>query len=143
MKKFLKFFILVVVLVSLSVGAKQGCTTTEKVAGSTGIAAAFGAGIGALTGNPGLGAAIGAGTGFLGGVIWAASSDDKSVEDVEKLKKLSGIEMNADKLNEKLADVGVSSETKNAIMADVNLIARKFPTATFMINMHGQVQRYS
>jgi len=75
---------LITVLASFSVGAKNGCTTTEKVAGSTVFGTALGAGIGALTGNWGLGAAIGAGTGALGGAVFAAMTDSKGNELTEE-----------------------------------------------------------
>jgi len=80
MKKFLNFFIFVTILASLSMGAKQGCTTTEKVAVGTMGGAGFGAAIGALTGSPGLGAAIGAITGAVGGAAFAAMTDSRGNE---------------------------------------------------------------
>jgi hypothetical protein len=124
-----------------------GCESWEKVAGSTIFTTAIGAGIGAILGDPAMGAAIGAGAGAVGGTLWAASTDtdDKSVssDDVEKLKKLSGVIMTADQLSQNLVTVGVSSKTKNAIMVDVRAITQGSPNAKFIVNMNGHVQQVS
>ena len=135
MKKFLNFFIFVAILASLSMGAKQGCTTTEKVAGGTAGGAALGAIIGAFTGSPGAGAAIGAGAGALGGALFAAATlpDD----DIEKLKKLSGSYMKVEELDNKLLMVGVSSDSKNAIMNEARAISEQYPNARFGFSSGG------
>jgi len=72
------------ILASLSMGTKQGCTTTEKVAVGTMGGAGFGAAIGALTGSPGFGAAMGALTGAVGGAVFAAMTDSRGNELTEE-----------------------------------------------------------
>lgn len=85
MKKIFSLFIFIAICACLSVGAKNGCVTTEKrTAAGAGIGAGAGTlvglGIGILTGNPTAGAVAGAGVGVLGGTAVAAMTDDKGNE---------------------------------------------------------------
>lgn len=138
-----------VLVLGLSSLIFSGCTVTEKRTGAgagigAGAGAAVGAIIGAFLGDPSLGAAIGAGAGAIGGaIIGSQMGGDVKEDDTEKMKKLSGLIMSADKLNENLAFIGVSPETKNAVMVDVNTVLKTAPDAMFTINMHGQVIRQS
>lgn len=140
-------FLSIILLVTLSL-VFGGCTVTEKRTGAgagigAGVGAAAGAIIGALTGSPELGAAIGAVAGGIGGAIIGSQMGEAKEDDTEKMKKLSGLIMNAEKLNENMAFIGVSPETKNAIMVDVGTVLKNAPDAMFTVNMHGQVIRQS
>jgi hypothetical protein len=75
-KRFGQLLILLTLTFCLSMGARNGCSSFENVAGGTGLGAALGAGIGALAGDPALGAAIGAGAGFVGGMIYDNMSNN-------------------------------------------------------------------
>ena len=78
-KEFWSFLVLIAILATISISAKNGCSMTpaKGAAIGTGVGAALGAGIGAFTGSPALGALIGAGAGALGGALVGDLMDDQ------------------------------------------------------------------